>query len=162
MQATDVVRHRPAGDGEAVWAMGSLFEMKLHSEETGGALGLAEVTQPPGVATPLHVHTREAEVFYVLSGTLTYEAGGELHQLSGGSTMYLPRGVPHRFRITGDMPARMLAMVFPGGLLDLYGEVGVPAGTRTVPALPDPDEFARWGATAPRFGLQVLGPPLDA
>lgn len=162
MDTTAVVIHRPAGEGDAHWAMGSLFEMKLRGEETGGALGLAEVTQPPGVATPLHVHAREAEVFYVLAGTLLYEAGGERHELSAGSTMYLPSGVPHRFRITGDTPARILAMVFPGGLLDLYADVGVPALTRSIPALPDPDEFGRWAVAAPKFGLEVLGPPLDA
>lgn len=161
MDATAVARHRLPGEGDAVWAMGSLFEMKLQSGETGGLLGLAEVTQPPGVATPLHVHTREAEVFYVLEGMLTYEAGGDLHKLSAGSTMYLPMGVPHRFRITGDSPARILALVLPGGLLDLYGQVGVPATSRSIPTSPDPEEFARWGAAAPEFGLDVLGPPLE-
>jgi quercetin dioxygenase-like cupin family protein len=97
--------HRTAGQGEALWAMGSLFEIKLGIEETDGALTAMEVTQPPGIATPLHVHHREAEVFYVLAGTLDYEAGGQLHQVSAGSLIWLPKGVPHRFRITGDSPA---------------------------------------------------------
>jgi quercetin dioxygenase-like cupin family protein len=161
MGATELARHRTTGEGEAFWAMGSLFEMKLQSGETGGSFGMAEVTQPPGVATPLHVHTCEAEVFYVLEGMLSYEAGGELHKLAAGSTMYLPMGVPHRFRITGDSPARILAMVLPGGLLDLYGQVGVPAASRSIPTSPDPQEFARWGTAAPEFGLEVLGPPLE-
>lgn len=30
--------HRPAGQGEALWAMGSLFEVKLAEQDTGGAL----------------------------------------------------------------------------------------------------------------------------
>jgi quercetin dioxygenase-like cupin family protein len=66
--------HRPAGQGEALWAMGSLFELKLGSEETDGALTAMEVTQPPGIATPLHVHHREAEVFYVLAPSTTRPA----------------------------------------------------------------------------------------
>jgi len=29
------------------------------------------VTQPPGIATPLHIHHREAEVFYFWPGSWT-------------------------------------------------------------------------------------------
>jgi quercetin dioxygenase-like cupin family protein len=132
--ATSPAIHRPAGQGEALWAMGSLFELKLHSEETDGALTAMEVTQPPGIATPLHVHHREAEVFYVLAGTLDYEAGGQLHQLTAGSLIWLPKGVPHRFRITGNSPARFLGLALPGGLERLYRAVGVPAERRPCPA----------------------------
>jgi quercetin dioxygenase-like cupin family protein len=99
---------RPAGDGDALWVMGGLMELKLHDEETAGALAVLEVTQPPGIATPLHVHHREAEVFYLIEGTMDYEAGGELHRLSAGSLIWLPRSVPHRFRVTGQTPARFL------------------------------------------------------
>jgi len=95
--------HRPAGHGEALWAMGSLFEIKLASEDTDGALAAMEVTQPPGIATPLHVHRHEAEVFYLLAGTMDYEAGGQLHHLSAGSLIWLP---PRVCRIACASPAR--------------------------------------------------------
>lgn len=142
--------------------MGSLFEFRLDADETSGEIELAEVTQPPGVATPLHRHDRESEVFYLIEGMIDYEAGGEMYHLEAGSVMFLPRAVPHRFAIRGDTPARILAIVSPGGLFDLYRKVGLAATTRTIPDDPDPDEFARWGRVAPEFGLEVLGPPLPA
>jgi quercetin dioxygenase-like cupin family protein len=73
--ATSVLVRGP-GEGPATWAMGSLFERLASGEETGGTFGMSLITQPPGVATPLHVHSREAEAFYLLDGTLTYQAGG--------------------------------------------------------------------------------------
>lgn len=156
------VVHR-AGHGEALWAMGSLFEVKLSAQESGGPLAVMEVTQPPGIATPLHVHHREAEAFYLLAGGLDYEAGGELHALGAGDFIWLPQGVPHRFRVTGDVPARLLAIGAPGGIESLYRTVGVPAAARTLPgAYPAEPELARWRDAAPAHGLEVLGPPLPA
>jgi quercetin dioxygenase-like cupin family protein len=152
--------HQKRGEGEAIWAMGSLFEIKLDGADTNGDLELAEVHQPPGVATPLHRHTREAEVFYLLEGEMDYEANGVLHRLEAGSVIYLPQSIPHRFRIRGESPARILAIVTPGGLFDLYRRVGIVAERREIPEHPDQAEFGRWGATAPEFGLEVLGPPL--
>ncbi len=155
--------HVGGGEGEAVWAMSSLFEMKLDGAASAGALAVMEVTQPPGVATPLHVHHREAEAFFVLDGAMLYEAGGMLQRLERGSFMYLPKGVPHRFRVIGSSPVRFLGLVVPAGLEELYRSVGSEAAERRLPE-PTPDEvaaeIARWASIASDFGLKVLGPPL--
>ena len=129
---TQVVMRR-AASSKAIWAMGSLFEHLAESAETEGAFGLSIVTQPPGVATPLHRHTREAEAFYVLDGTITYRAGDELFDLTEGDFIYLPQGVPHAFRIRGDRPARVLALSVPGNIMGLYDEVGRPAPEHRLP-----------------------------
>ncbi len=159
------VVHRPAGTGPTTWAMGSLFERLVGADQTEGLLGLSLVTQPPGVATPLHRHTREAEAFYLLEGSMTYRAGDEIFELSQGSFIYLPKGLPHAFRVTGESPVRFLGLTTPGHLLDLYDEVGVPAEERRLPGedgLPMDVEIARWNEVGPRYGLEVVGPPIPA
>ena len=122
------------------------------------------VTQPPGIATPLHRHTREAEAWFVLEGRVDYRAGDDLHELSDGSFIYLPLGLPHAFRIRGSRPATFLALTTPGGLMGLYDEVGVPAGAMHVPGegegLEMAEEIARWNDVGPRYGLEVVGPPI--
>lgn len=161
--ATEAVVMREPGTGRGTWAMSSLFEHLLESPPGTDRLGVALVTQPPGVATPLHRHTREAEAFYLLDGRMDYRAGDEDYELYAGCFLYLPAGVPHAFRIRGDEPARFLAMVEPGGLLHLYDEVGIPAAELR---LPGPDgqsmevEIPRWVEVSPRFGLEVVGPPI--
>ena len=114
---------------------------------------------PAGTAPPMHVHTREAEAWYLLSGTLTYQAGDERVDLEAGGFIYLPQGLPHAFRTTSAV--HYLALTLPGGVMDLYDEVGTPAPERR---LPDGgitgEEIARWMAAAPRYGLQVVGPPI--
>lgn len=155
--------YRPAGSAPATWAMGSLFEQLLSAKDTGGALGLALVTQPPGTATPLHRHTIEAEMFLLLDGSMTYRAGEQTFQLSAGDLIWLPVGLPHAFRVTGSTPVRFLGLTTPGDLMALYDEVGIPATERRLPGadgLPMAEEIARWNEVGPRYGLQVVGPPL--
>ncbi len=163
--ATGAILVRNPGDGPATWALGGLFEQLASAADTAGALGLSLVTQPPGTATPLHVHTREAEAFYLLDGNLTYRAGDQTHRLAAGSFIYLPLGVPHAFRVTGTVPARFLALTAPGGLMTLYDEVGRPAPERRLPGPAEtslPGEIHRWIETSPRYGLRIVGPPIPA
>lgn len=154
---------RPSGSAHGTWAMGSLFEHLLTAEESGGQVGVALVTQPPGTATPLHRHTREAEAFYLLDGTMTYRAGEEVFHLGAGDFIWLPANVPHAFRVTGDAPVRFLGLTDPGHLFDLYDEVGLPALERRLPGTdgrPMAEEIGRWNVVGPRYGLEVIGPPL--
>lgn len=155
-----VVVRRP-GEGPATWAMGSLFEHLVGAAETDGLLGVSLVTQPPGTATPLHRHTREAEAFLVLEGRVSYRAGDDVHELDDGCFIYLPRSVPHAFRVRGTSPTRFVAFTAPGGLMGLYDEVGIPALERRVPGEDgqSPEvEIPKWAEVGPRYGLEVVGP----
>ena len=83
-----VVVHR-AGEGPGTWAMGSLFEHLVAAADTGGQLGMSLVTQPPGIATPLHRHTQEAEALFVLEGQHRLPRG-ERPPRAGGRLVPLP------------------------------------------------------------------------
>jgi len=154
---------RAAGTASGTWAMGSLFEHLLTAKESGGKLGVALVTQPPGIATPLHRHHHEAEAFYLLDGTMTYRAGDEVFHLTEGDFIWLPPKLPHAFRVTGDRPVRFLGLADPGHIFGLYDEVGLPAVERRLPGAdgrPMAEEIPRWNAVGPKYGLEVVGPPL--
>jgi mannose-6-phosphate isomerase-like protein (cupin superfamily) len=156
---------RAPGDGAATWAMGSLFERLASAADTDGAFDASLVTQPPGVATPLHVHTHEAEAFFLLDGTMSYQAGNTLYLLSAGYFIYLPKGIPHAFRVTGTSPVRFLGLTVPAGLMDLYDEVGMPATERRLPGPDGPpveEGVRRWNEVSPRYGLRVVGPPIPS
>ncbi len=159
--AAAVVRHTDEGPG--TWAMRSLFERLVGVDDGVDDLGVSLVTQPPGIATPLHVHEKESEAFYVLEGEMVYQAGAARHRLVQGSFIYLPRGVPHAFRVVGTRPVRFLGIAAPGRLLHLYDDVGVPAAERRLPGDDGrafEEEIARWVEFSPRYGLEVVGPPL--
>ena len=71
----------------------------IDGSETRGTFSLLEVMQMPGSEPPLHVHQHEDETFYVLEGRISVWVGGQVHHLEAGGSIFLPRGVPHTFRV---------------------------------------------------------------
>jgi mannose-6-phosphate isomerase-like protein (cupin superfamily) len=118
--------------GRQYWFFGMLAEIKASAADTGGMYTLVEITAPAGLQTPLHVHYREDEGFYVLAGSVTIEVGEETVELVAGRHAFGPRDVPHRFTVGPD-GAHMLWVLTPSGFEDFVDEVSVPAETPTVP-----------------------------
>jgi mannose-6-phosphate isomerase-like protein (cupin superfamily) len=122
----------PTAVGNQYWFFGMLAEVKASAAETGGQYALLEITAPAGLQTPLHVHYREDEGFYVLSGSVTIEVGDETVELAPGQHAFGPRNIPHRFTVGPD-GAHMIWVLTPSGFEDFVDEVSVPAEASTVP-----------------------------
>jgi quercetin dioxygenase-like cupin family protein len=146
-------------EGEARWFLNTLTLIKSTGAATGGRLAVAEFRAPRGPASPLHVHHREAEFFYVMEGELTLWVGGELIEAPEGSLAYGPPDVPHTFAIASDQ-ARFLVLIQPTGFEDFLRNVSEPATALTLPPVggPVPDP-ARLAAVAAEYGIEILGPP---
>jgi quercetin dioxygenase-like cupin family protein len=149
-----------ADGGRAIWHMGALMQFKATSEDTGNAFWLAEQTSHQGYASPVHLHTREDETFYVLDGELSIEIDGVLHRPGPGATVFAPRNLAHSYKVES-ATARWLVLGTPGGFDGWFFETGQPAGELTVPEF-NPADFPDFGeviASVERFGGKVLGPP---
>src|SRR4051812_44882367 len=146
------------GTGPATWAMGALFERLVDARQTAGQVEASIVTQPPGAGSPLHVHTRETELWYLLEGTMTYVAGDQTFHLAAGGFIYLPRAVPPAFGVPGPTRARFLGLPLPGKLMALYEEGGAPADERRLPVGGvTAADIAHWNELAPCYGVRVVG-----
>jgi len=66
------------GEGEALWFFGSLAIVKAGSETIAGRVSVTELLGRQGSGSPLHVHHREDEWFYILEGELTFWVGGRI------------------------------------------------------------------------------------
>lgn len=60
--------HVEAGKGKAFWVGTSLVTCKAISEDTGGLYSLFESQDQPHSGSPMHVHHREDESYYILVG----------------------------------------------------------------------------------------------
>ena len=126
-----------SGEGEARWWLGALAVIKATAADTDGHLTVVDVTDPPGVEAPLHVHHREDEAFWVLEGDVTFEIGGQTIEASAGDFVFGPRDVPHRYKV-GDEGSRMLFILTPGGFEGLVRATSDPAGSLTLPPADHP------------------------
>ena len=87
--------------------------------QTGGAFGMIEAVYPPGQGFPMHIHHNEDEFQMVLEGKLLI-VSGDLRLVAGpGDFFFGPKGIAHGFKSIGDVPARFLEGVLPGGLEEL-------------------------------------------
>lgn len=147
------------GEGDALWAFDSLGTVKASAASTGGALGLIEQLASRGAGSPLHIHTREDEWFYVIEGELTFWVGGEVIVAPAGSFVFGPRDIPHTFVVSSNQ-ARFLLGTNPGGFENFMTTVGMPAERLEVPPPADgPPDIEAMTAAAAAFGIQIIGPP---
>jgi quercetin dioxygenase-like cupin family protein len=158
-QRLNQARYVPAGTGPAYWGPGNRLTFLITGKETDGAFFLAEMSVPPGGGPPPHIHQREDESFHILEGTLTVQVDGNTITASAGDFIYLPRGIAHSFRNTGDGTAKALVLTTPAGLENYFAEVFDPAADRSAsPPPPSKAMLARAMAASPRYGLELLPP----
>jgi mannose-6-phosphate isomerase-like protein (cupin superfamily) len=104
----------------------------LSGADTGGAYCLLDIGLAPGMAVPRHMHTREDEAYYVLSGELEVVVGDEVFILRAGDTLIAPRDIPHQLRNSGDVENHYLIMFSPSGFEGFLKATAVPAPDNAV------------------------------
>jgi quercetin dioxygenase-like cupin family protein len=112
-------RHR------TVHYQGGIFHFPVDSHDTAGQFAVMDVKASSPGGPPLHVHRNEDEFFYVIAGELRVLRGSEEMTLLPGESVFLPRNVPHTFRIVSNH-AHILNYITPGGFEDYFRELGHP------------------------------------
>ncbi len=147
-----VVPRAKARRGEPIRIFSDTIYVKLGAEDTGGRYSLLEDVTPAGEGTPLHVHHREDEGFYVLEGHYLFEAAGERFEAHTGDFVFVPKHTPHRFLNIGKTAGTMLLTLEPAGLEVFFKELAAVSGP------PDPEKLS---PVFEKYGLELLGPPLS-
>jgi quercetin dioxygenase-like cupin family protein len=91
------------------------WQQKLLDRQSGGeAVGVVLIRTPAGGGSPegLHTHLHE-QVFYVLEGRMGVEVDGQAFEVTPGSVVVFPKGVPHRNWTADDNPTLHLAINVP-------------------------------------------------
>ena len=139
------------------WLHGGIMRVLLDGDKTNGQLGMVRTRGNGGAAAPVHIHSREDEVFLVLEGSGVFWVGDQREQVSAGGVAFLPRGLPHAYRMTSDY-FDVITLCTPAGIERFFRAAGWDLSK------PKPPEWeitpATLAAAAAHEGQQIIGPPL--
>jgi quercetin dioxygenase-like cupin family protein len=145
---------RPEQHQQLEWLGGSTLSILLDGKATDGQLMVGRFDVSKGEAPPYHVHSNEDEIFMLITGTALVWVDDQESELTEGGIVFLPKKVPHSYRITSDK-ADLLIITTPAGIEGMFRETGRDRSTPRPPGYtvtPQP-------AVAEKYGNQVLGPP---
>lgn len=141
------------------WFVGTLLTIVADAADTTGQLAVMQQHARQGFSPPRHLHHREDTALLVLDGRITVDIDGDLRVLEAGGFAWLPRDVPHTFRVDSD-EARFLELITPAGFEAYHLDTSDAAPARTLPPQGEPDIGRLVGAIGP-YGAEIIGPPMS-
>ena len=147
----------------SAWFLGTSVRILVSCDDGGDGLSVIESRAPEGDSPPLHVHVSQDELFHVHDGELRLRVGGEERRLGGGEAALAPAGVPHTYRVESPS-ARWLVTTSGEGFERFVRTLSRPAEHEGLPRQepPTPEQVEHLGRTAAAYGIELVGPPLDA
>jgi len=145
---------REPGAGRTLKVLGVTHIYKAMATDTAGSLSFWEDVVPPGTGVPPHVHEREDEAFYVLSGEIQVEFDSESapRRVGPGGFFYGARRRRHAYRNVSDEPARVLVLCTPScGLDRMFAELE----SATAGEMPQIEKLA---AITAKYGVTIEPP----
>lgn len=100
----------PAQDVTMDGAYGCKIRLLIGEPDGAPNFTMRQFDVAPGGHTPHHSHPYEHEVF-VLAGTGIVLQGDKEFAIRPGSVVFVPPGVPHQFRNTGNETLRFLCLI---------------------------------------------------
>ena len=143
------------GEGKTANVPGHAFTYKAMRDDTGGAYSMLEVFVT-GRGSTQHIHKAEEEAFYVLDGEVNVKVREQTIRGAAGTFVLIPRGTVHAFWNAGVTPAKLLVIISPAGLEQVWVEIGVEAGEEIDAA----NWVERVRALGQKYKIEVVGPPL--
>jgi mannose-6-phosphate isomerase-like protein (cupin superfamily) len=138
---------------------GGLVSFLVSSAESDDHFSLFEARMQPGNEPPLHLHEERDVVFYVLEGAMEVYCGTEVHTAKAGDAVFVPRLIPHTYRIQSPT-VRFLALMQPSKGIDGYFEgLSQPVESMDAPMSPtqsSPPDHAFLLALAAQHGVRFL------
>lgn len=150
------------GQGDSYWVLGDLYTFKAVSEETDGKYALLELVIQPQNSTPSHIHSREAEAFFIEEGKVEFQLDDRTILATPGTFVHSPPGQIHQFTNVGSQPAKMLCWATPAGIEKFFAAIGTKVeNPNSSPPPVTPADIEKVMLLAPQYGITIL-PPSDA
>jgi quercetin dioxygenase-like cupin family protein len=143
---------------QPLWFLDNLAYVHVDGEQTADTLSVVELAGRHADMPPLHADHRNDETVYLVAGRMTWFVGDLQLALHEGQAAFIPRGVPHAFRIESEQ-ARWLVINNPAGFERFVRAAGEPASADELPPPGRPTDPGAVVELAAEYGIEVLGAP---
>ncbi len=150
------------GAGEALSVAGGAYRILLTSAQTNGACAIIEMNVPPNGGPGPHAHKDIQESFYVLEGEVVIRSETQTYTARKGAFVNIPfGGAIHNFKNESAEMARLLCIVSPAGMDEMFREISRPATAGTLlppPSPPTPELIAQMKKMGEKYGQEFFPP----
>ena len=119
---------------------------------------------PYGSSAPLHLHRTEDEVFQILEGEYRVKVQDKEYRVGPGAVLLAPKGIPHTYRVESAHGGRCQIITMRGDFERFVRAMGQPAPRPELPppaGPPSAEAIEKLKTTAAKFGIELVGPPLQ-
>jgi quercetin dioxygenase-like cupin family protein len=109
-------------DGRAV------VKIKISKRQGPSSMSLLTSTVAVNDAIRIHKHLNEDEIFFIRQGSGAFTLGQKEYDVKAGSLIFIPKGVWHGLRNTGNEEIATVFGYSPAGFEDFFKELGTPVG----------------------------------
>ena len=142
--------------GKHIAIAGDINSILASKADTGGTYSVVEAKVFPKGGPVAHVQTREHEGFYVLEGEITFTVEGNETVAKPGTFVNVPPNVTHSFKNNTSILAKMLIILAPGGLENLFIEVGEDVSDPTVqPSQTSDSQMKKFADLISDYGVEI-------
>ena len=148
---------------EYLWFLDTLVCVRVSYHDGADRISVLEHAARRGDSPPLHLHVNEDEIFHILEGDFRFVVGVEERIGRAGDTVLTPKGIPHTYRVES-ATGRWLTVTTHEQFEQFVRALARKADANELPpieAAPAPEAIEALTETAKRFGIEIVGPPMQ-
>ena len=152
----DKIKITEPNGGKHIAIAGNINSILASKDDTGGTYGVVEIKVFPDSGPTPHIQTREHEGFYILEGEITFTVEGKEIIAKSGSFVNVPPNVTHSFTNKMSNLAKILVILAPGGLENLFIELGNEVSDIAIPPPPlSEDKTKKFVSLLSKYGVKI-------
>lgn len=142
--------------GRHIAIAGDINTILASKEDTGGAYSFIEAKVFPGGGPIPHIQTREHEAFYLIEGEIAFNVDGQRIEAKPGTFVNIPPNVLHSFKNETSETAKLIIVLSPAGMEQLFVEVGLEVSNNSEKPSPLNDEQKqKFASLASKYGMEI-------
>jgi mannose-6-phosphate isomerase-like protein (cupin superfamily) len=145
--------------GKHIAVAGDINTILASKEDTGGTYSFIEAKVFPGGGPIPHIQTREHEGFYILEGQIIFNVDEQRIEAKPGTFVNIPPNVLHSFKNETNEIAKLIIVLAPAGMEQLFVEVGLEISDTSVKPPPfDNEQKQKLARLASIYGVEIKPP----